>query len=47
MYICATHVGSHMTNLVFVRDLFGSGLENEWEGMRVPVGKPVKRKPLL
>lgn len=46
MYLCVAHVRSDMTNLVFIKDLFGSGLEDGWEGTRVAVEKPVKRKLL-
>ena len=42
--MCVAHVGSDMTNLVFIRDLFGRGVENGWEGTKVTVGKPGKRK---
>ena len=42
--MCVAHVENDMTNLVFTRDLFDSGLENGLEGAGVVVGKPVQRR---
>lgn len=41
--MCVVHVESDMTNLIFTRDLFDSGL-NGLEGARVTVRKSVQRR---